>query len=159
MQVSRDTEETAVRRNGLYPSVSPELAELMGTGWADTELYHLHPLEQAPYAAKRRVALSARFPGERLVVPAGNPKVRSNDSHYPFRPSSEYVHLTGDQTRDGALVLEPREGGGHDAHVHLLPRSPAPYRGRGRGMDGGPRLMRQPDRMSWSRPLWLEPVG
>ena len=121
--MSRDTEETAVRKNGLNPTVSPELAELMRTGWADTELRDLRPLEQAPYAAKRRAALSARFPGERLVVPAGNPKVRSNDSHYPFRPSSEYVHLTGDQTQDGALVLEPREDGGHDAHVYLLPRS------------------------------------
>ncbi|MDV9173587.1 aminopeptidase P family protein [Streptomyces sp. W16] len=95
----------------------------MRTGWADTELHDLRPLEQAPYAAKRRAALSARFPGERLVVPAGNPKVRSNDTHYPFRPSSEYVHLTGDQTQDGALVLKPREDGGHDAHVYLLPRS------------------------------------
>lgn len=95
-----ETAETKDRKNRLYPSVSPQLAQLMTTGWADTELQDLRPIEQAPYAAERRAALSARFPGERLIVPAGNLKVRANDTHYPFRPSTEYVHLTGDQTED-----------------------------------------------------------
>ncbi|MET9517330.1 aminopeptidase P family protein [Streptomyces sp. NPDC002994] len=95
----------------------------MKTGWADTERRDLEPAEQTPYAAKRRAALSARFPGERLVIPAGNLKVRANDSHYPFRPSSEYVHLTGDQTEDAVLVLEPLADGGHEATAYLLPRS------------------------------------
>ncbi|MGX1880777.1 aminopeptidase P family protein [Streptomyces sp. NPDC055287] len=95
----------------------------MRTGWADTERRDLEPDSQAPYAAKRRAALCARFPGERLVIPAGNPKVRANDSHYPFRPSSEYVHLTGDQTEDAVLVLEPLADGGHEATAYLLPRS------------------------------------
>lgn len=111
------------RKNGLYPEVSDELAALMKSGWADTELRDLQPIEQAPHAARRRAALSARFPGERLVVPAGNLKTRSNDDDYRFRPSSEYVHLTGDRTQDAVLVLEPRAGGGHDAVVYLLPRS------------------------------------
>ncbi|MCD0482311.1 aminopeptidase P family protein [Streptacidiphilus sp. ASG 303] len=111
------------RKNGLYPEVSDELAALMRSGWADTELRDLQPREQSPYAAERRARLSARFPGERLVVPAGNLKTRSNDDDYSFRPSSEYVHLTGDQTQDAVLVLEPRAGGGHDATAYLLPRS------------------------------------
>ncbi|MFJ6212096.1 aminopeptidase P family protein [Streptomyces sp. NPDC092296] len=111
------------RKNGLYPEVSDELGELMRSDWADTELRDLQPIEQAGYAAERRAALSARFPGERLIVPAGNLKTRSNDCDYVFRPSSEYVHLTGDQTQDAVLVLEPRAGGGHDATAYLLPRS------------------------------------
>ncbi|WP_308315775.1 aminopeptidase P family protein [Streptomyces sp. ISL-100] len=111
------------RKNSLYPNVSDELAALMKTGWADTERRDLEPAEQTPYAAKRRAALAARFPGERLVIPAGNLKVRANDSHYPFRPSSEYVHLTGDQTEDAVLVLEPLADGGHEATAYLLPRS------------------------------------
>ncbi|MFG2195644.1 aminopeptidase P family protein [Streptomyces sp. NPDC048639] len=110
------------RKNGLYPGVSDELAENMKSGWADTELRDLQPVEQAPYAARRRAALSARFPGERLVIPAGNLKTRSNDTEYPFRAATEYVHLTGDQTQDGILVLEP-SGDGHDAMLYLLPRS------------------------------------
>ncbi|MFC5908329.1 aminopeptidase P family protein [Streptacidiphilus monticola] len=110
------------RKNGLYPTISPELSALMRTGWADTERRGLEPIEQAPYAARRRAALSARFPGERLVVPSGRLKTRSNDDEYPFRPYSGYVHLTGDQARDAALVLEPRPDGGHDAWVYQLPR-------------------------------------
>ncbi|MFD9329799.1 aminopeptidase P family protein [Streptomyces sp. NPDC060065] len=110
------------RKNGLYRGISDELSALMRTGWADTERHDLRPDEQAPYAARRRAALSARFPGERLVVPSGSLKTRSNDAPYPFRPYSGYVHLTGDQARDGALVLEPRADGGHDAHCYQLPR-------------------------------------
>ncbi|WP_225800612.1 aminopeptidase P family protein [Streptomyces sp. NK15101] len=110
------------RKNGLYNGVSEELSALMRTGWADTERHDLEPAEQAPYAAERRAALSALFPGERLIVPSGNLKYRSNDDNYPFRPYSGYVHMTGDQARDGALVLEPRADGGHDAYCYQLPR-------------------------------------
>ncbi|WP_432000408.1 aminopeptidase P family protein [Streptomyces sioyaensis] len=110
------------RKNGLYPAVSDELADNMKSGWADTELRDLQPVEQAPNAARRRAALSARFPGERLVVPAGNLKTRSNDTEYDFRASTEYVYLTGDQTDDSVLVLEP-QGETHEATIYRLPRS------------------------------------
>ncbi|MEV0319249.1 aminopeptidase P family protein [Streptomyces sp. NPDC050658] len=110
------------RKNALYPGISEELSALMRTGWADTERRDLRPDEQSAHAARRRAALSARFPGERLIIPSGKLKTRSNDSHYPFRPYSAYVHMTGDQARDCALVLEPRAGGGHDAHLYQLPR-------------------------------------
>lgn len=110
------------RKNGLYSGISEELSALMRTGWTDTEQHDLQPDEQAPHAALRRAALSARFPGERLVIPSGNLKVRSNDDTYPFRPHSAYVHMTGDRARDGALVLEPRPDGGHDAYCFQLPR-------------------------------------
>ncbi|MFF9075271.1 aminopeptidase P family protein [Streptomyces sp. NPDC014646] len=118
-----EAEETIEqRKNGLYPGVSDELAANMKSGWADTELHGLEPIPQAAHTAARRAALSARFPGERLVIPAGNLKTRSNDTEYSFRASTEYAYLTGDQTQDGVLVLEPTEDG-HEATVHLLPRS------------------------------------
>ncbi|WP_405479927.1 aminopeptidase P family protein [Streptomyces sp. NBC_00009] len=110
------------RKNGLYPGVSDELAESMKSGWADTELHGLEPIAQASETAARRAALSARFPGERIVVPAGNLKTRSNDTEYAFRASTEYVYLTGNQTEDGVLVLEPTATG-HNATIYLLPRS------------------------------------
>jgi Xaa-Pro aminopeptidase len=124
---TEETEEAAPqaikqRKNGLYPAISDELTAVMKTGWADTELRDLVPAEQSAYAAKRRAALSARFPGERLVIPAGHLKTRSNDTEYSFRAATEYVHLTGDQTEDAVLVLEPH-GDGHDAYLYLLPRS------------------------------------
>ncbi|MEU2505981.1 aminopeptidase P family protein [Streptomyces sp. NPDC007863] len=110
------------RKNGLYQGVSDELAESMKSGWADTELTGLVPIPQAERTAARRSALSARFPGERLVIPAGSLKTRSNDTEYSFRASTEYAYLTGDQTHDGVLVLEP-VADGHEATIYLLPRS------------------------------------
>ncbi|KUH38689.1 MULTISPECIES: aminopeptidase P family protein [Streptomyces] len=119
-----DEEAIQQRKNGLYWGVSDELAENMKTGWADTELRDLRPVAQAAHTAARRAALSARFPGERLVVPAGNLKTRANDTEYSFRAATEYAYLTGNQTEDGVLVLEPKAGGeGHDATLCLLPRS------------------------------------
>ncbi|HBF86011.1 MAG TPA: Xaa-Pro aminopeptidase [Streptomyces sp.] len=117
-----EAEPIKQRKNGLYPGISEELAESMKSGWADTELRGLEPIAQAGHTAARRAALSARFPGERLVVPAGNLKTRSNDTEYAFRASTEYAYLTGDRTQDGVLVLEPTAGG-HTATVYLLPRS------------------------------------
>ncbi|MFD6424552.1 aminopeptidase P family protein [Streptomyces sp. NPDC060198] len=123
-EATEETEPIKPRKNGLYPAVSDELAENMKSGWADTELHGLAPLPQAAHTAARRAALSARFPGERLVVPAGHLKTRANDTEYAFRASSEYAYLTGDQTQDGVLVLEPKTAeDGHDATVYLLPRS------------------------------------
>ncbi|MGV9687704.1 aminopeptidase P family protein [Streptomyces sp. NPDC003444] len=123
-ETPEETEDQPIkqRKNGLYPGVSDELAENMKSGWADTELHGLEPIAQADRTAERRAALSARFPGERLVIPAGNLKTRSNDTEYAFRASTEYAYLTGDQTQDGVLVLEPTEDG-HEATVYLLPRS------------------------------------
>ena len=117
------TDEGGTRKNGLYGEVSSELAENMRQGWADTERRDLEPIAQAAHTARRRATLSALFPGELLVIPSGNPKVRSNDTDYPFRASSDYVYLTGDQSQDAALVLEPRKDGGHQAVAYLLPRS------------------------------------
>src|SRR5919199_905980 len=74
--------------------------------------------------------LSARFPGERLVIPAGRLRTRSNDTDYRFRPHSAFAHLTGlgtDQEPDAVLVLEPRSSdgnsGGHDAVLFFRPRA------------------------------------
>ncbi|MFF8599181.1 aminopeptidase P family protein [Streptomyces sp. NPDC015232] len=123
-ETPEESEEQAIkqRKNGLYRGVSDELADNMKSGWADTELHGLEPIAQAAHTAARRAALSARFPGERLVIPAGNLKTRSNDTEYSFRASTEYAYLTGDQTQDGVLVLEPTATG-HAATIYLLPRS------------------------------------
>ncbi|MFJ8225066.1 aminopeptidase P family protein [Streptomyces griseus] len=123
-QETEENEAEAVkqRKNGLYPGISDELADNMKSGWADTEQHGLQPIAQSEHTAARRAALSARFPGERLVIPAGNLKTRSNDTEYAFRASTEYAYLTGDQTQDGVLVLEPKDGG-HEATLYLLPRS------------------------------------
>ncbi|MEZ2388940.1 aminopeptidase P family protein [bacterium RCC_150] len=88
----------------------------------------------ADYAARRRRAISEKFPGVRLVVPAGPLKVRSNDCDYRFRPHSAFAHLTGlglDHEPDAVLVLEPvKEGTGDDAGNHLATLYFRPLAGR-----------------------------
>jgi Xaa-Pro aminopeptidase len=95
----------------------------VSSGWAPRRTTTPERAEVASYAAARRQALSDRFAGERIVVPAGGLKVRSNDCDYVFRPHSAFAHLTGlggDREPDAVLVLEPRDGG-HDAILYFRP--------------------------------------
>ena len=80
----------------------------MRQGWGDREL-DLPRHSVADFSARRRAALADAFPGERLVVPAGQFKVRANDTDYRFRADSAHVHLTGNQTSDAVLVIEDGE--------------------------------------------------
>ena len=78
------------------------------------------------FAAARRDAVSAAFPGKRLVVPAGAPKQRSNDTDYAFRAHSAFSHLTGwasDSEPGSTLVFEPRPDGGHDVTLYFRERA------------------------------------
>src|ERR671921_1871892 len=105
---------------------SAAFKEFIASGWAPRSTEVTPRAQVADHAARRRDAVSAAFPGERLVVPAGGLKVRSNDTDYVFRPHSAFAHLTGlgaDREPDSVLVLEPREGGGHDAVLYFRPRA------------------------------------
>jgi Xaa-Pro aminopeptidase len=96
-------------------------------GWADRADIVPPQRDAAPWAARRREALSRAFPGLRLVLPAGGLKQRSNDTDYPFRAHSAFAHLTGwgsDAEPDAVLVLDPRESAaGHDATLYFRERA------------------------------------
>jgi len=95
-------------------------------GWAPSPKKLPKQLAAAVPAQQRRERVSAQFPGERLVIPAGGLKVRSNDTDYRFRPHSAFAHLTGlgtDREPDAVLVLEPTDAG-HDATLYFRPRGP-----------------------------------
>ena len=100
--------------------LSAEFAEYMSSGWAPAA----EPAERsevAPYAAARRAALSAHFPGRRITVPAGSEVLRSNDTEYNFRPRSAFLHLTGlgaAAVPDSVLDLTPVDGG-HQATLYV----------------------------------------
>ncbi len=97
----------------------------MGGGWAKRPQQLPGLRESAGPAAAQRAAVAAAFPGERLVIPAGGLKVRSNDCDYPFRPHSAFVQLTGlgaDREPDAVLVLEPHADG-HEAVLYFRPRA------------------------------------
>ncbi|MEV7693373.1 aminopeptidase P family protein [Microbacterium sp. NPDC089189] len=100
--------------------------DTISTGWADRPEPDAAPRAQAAFAAARRDALSAIFPGSRLVVPAGELKQRSNDTDYPFRAHSAFAHLTGwgaDAEPGAVLVFEPRDGEGHDVTLYFRERA------------------------------------
>ena len=105
---------------------SDNFAAFMSSNWLNSERSDLGALEVVTYAFSRRQVLSAAFPGLRLVLPAGNYKVRSNDTDYNFRPHSAFAYYSGvqgpDATADSVLVMEPSEGG-HDTYLYIHPRS------------------------------------
>lgn len=106
---------------------SDQFAQFMRSGWADSKLEDLAPLEVVTYAFTRRQILSAAFPNIRLVLPAGNFKVRSNDTDYTFRPHNAFAYYSGvqapDASPDSVLVMEPNLSGGHDTTLYIHPRS------------------------------------
>ena len=100
--------------------------DTISEGWAERPDSMPPAREQAAYTAARRDAVSAAFPGKRLVIPAGELKQRSNDTDYPFRAHSAFSHLTGwasDAEPGSVLVFEPREGGGHDVTLYFRERA------------------------------------
>lgn len=121
------TEDTPAKKNearSTRPS-SEEFKRFISTGWAEPDDVMTTATAAAPYAAERRRRLSGRFPGVRIVAPAGDYKVRSNDTDYRFRPNSDFAYLTGlgaDFEPGAVLVMEPTAGG-HDATLYLVPPS------------------------------------
>ena len=82
------------------------------TGWAPYDSTPPATLPAAAPAAERRARLAELFGGQRLVIPAGGLKVRSNDCDYQFRPHSAFAWLTGlgtDREPDAVLVIEPTD--------------------------------------------------
>ncbi|WP_394289497.1 aminopeptidase P family protein [Microbacterium sp.] len=99
--------------------------DTISTGWAERPESAPPQRAQAPYAAARRAAVSAAFPGKRVVVPAGGLKQRSNDTDYPFRAHSAFAHLTGwaaDAVPDSVLVFDPTADG-HAVTLYLRERA------------------------------------
>ncbi|WP_374193068.1 aminopeptidase P family protein [Streptomyces sp. AV19] len=106
---------------------SAELRSAMTQGWATAAADHQPPLPDGDMSSTRRARLSARFPGERLVIPAGDTAVRSNDCDHRFRPHSAYAWLTGltgEEQAGHVLVLEPSGPAGHEAVLLVHPRPP-----------------------------------
>jgi Xaa-Pro aminopeptidase len=103
--------------------VSSSFKDYISSEWAERTEKLPSPRGVAPYAASRRLRISAMHPGERLIIPAGPAKVRSNDTDYEYRPHSAFTHLTGwgaETVPDSVLVLEP-SAGGHESTLYFRP--------------------------------------
>jgi Xaa-Pro aminopeptidase len=104
----------------------PALLDFMMKRWKPAAKKLPPKLKNAAAFKARRRALSKLFPGETLIVATGHEKVRANDTHYRFRPGSDFYYLTGNTEPDCVLVLQPKEGGGH---TDILFVEPNPGRG------------------------------
>ena len=117
-------QEQTARVHDQGPSLI--FSEFMKSGWDESELTELEPLEVVTYAYSRRQVLSAAYQGIRLVIPAGELKVRAGDTDYNYRPDSAFAYYSGvqgpDATADAVLILEP-SGDSHITYLYMNPRS------------------------------------
>ncbi|WRS29156.1 Xaa-Pro aminopeptidase [Actinomycetaceae bacterium MB13-C1-2] len=102
--------------------------EFMASNWGERPPLDLDPTGTADYVPARHEAIGKLFPGERLVVPAGNLKTRSNDTDYRFRAHSAFAHMTGlgaELEPDAVFVLHPltESEKTHEAVLYFTPRS------------------------------------
>jgi len=94
----------------------PNLIDFMLNGWSPKSQRTPNRLPNADHHRNRREQLSQRFRGDVLIIPTGHRKIRSNDTHYPFRPGTDFYYLTGAFEPDCVLVLLPRG----KSHEHVL---------------------------------------
>jgi Xaa-Pro aminopeptidase len=95
----------------------------MRGNWAPRAAESPQPVAHHDRFAARRRALSRLFPGDVIVVPTGHEKVRSNDTHYRFRPASDFFYLTGNQEPDCVLALMPEPDGSHAEIMFVEPNT------------------------------------
>ena len=91
---------------------SKEFLDYISSGWADKSATKVSTDKVATFAKKRRQAVAKAFPGKVVVIEAGAPKTRSNDTEYRYRPHAAFAHLTGWGSRtvaDSVLVIDAKQ--------------------------------------------------
>ena len=119
-------EESDRNANRSTTPESERFKAFIGGGWAERDESLPSARPQASYAAARRARVSAEFPGQRLIIPAGDMKQRANDTDYPYRAHSAFAHLTGwgsDSEPGAVLVMEPSGEAAHTATVYFRERA------------------------------------
>ena len=107
-------------------AISEAFKAFIQTAWEEPASTNPEPLPVAEAAAHRRASLSAHYPATAVIIPAGTPKQRSNDTDYPFRPHTAFTYLTGwgSTAIAGSILLGTPSEGGHQ--WSLFTRPPAP---------------------------------
>jgi Xaa-Pro aminopeptidase len=105
----------AKKKNPTNRSRTPntkEFLKFISEDWADPNASAATRWEVADFAKARRQHLAAKFHGKVLIIEAGLPRVRANDTDYRYRPDTAFTHLTGwgSQTVPGSvLVIDARK--------------------------------------------------
>lgn len=125
---TEDSQQALAERvnNRSHRPSSDAFRKFMASNWGERIPLDLKQSGAAAFLPARHEAIGSVFPGDRLVVPAGTLKTRSNDTDYRFRPHSAFAHLTGleaEMEPDAVLVLNPTEDGAHEATLYFVPRA------------------------------------
>jgi Xaa-Pro aminopeptidase len=109
MTENRDKDKNA---NRTTTPLSREFLDYISSQWATPE--NLAPKQDpaAPFAKLRRQKVAESFAGKLIVIKAGAPKTRSNDTEYRYRPHAAFAHLTGWGSKtvaDSVLVIDTRD--------------------------------------------------
>jgi len=114
--------ETAPAKATHDTEAPQALIDFMSSGWLDAPLAAGSIPNREGFAA-RRERVSAAYPGQAVLVPAGAEKIRANDTAYRFRPSTDFAYLAGPGEPGSLLLLDPKSGGGHDAVLFVPPHN------------------------------------
>ena len=99
--------------------------EFMKTGWSDVNAL-VEPNSQANKEAElKRKQLMEAFPNQVIYIEAGKAPTRSNDTHYRFRPNTEFTQLTNwgsSAVEESVLVLDSKLG---TSSLYLRPTADA----------------------------------
>ena len=105
----------AKKKNATNRSRTPntkEFLKFIAEDWAEPKASNATRWEVADFAKSRRQHLAAKFHGKVLIIEAGLPRVRANDTDYRYRPDTAFTHLTGwgSETVPGSiLVIDARK--------------------------------------------------
>lgn len=131
--LAAESTQTQRSHNRTLRPTGSTFERFMLSGWGKED-NEVEPLESSRFVPDRLKALGAKFPGQRLIIPAGQAKVRNDDCDYAFRPDSAFAYYTGlgqDYEAGAVLVLNPvdpdspeaKEGQTHTATLYAHPRS------------------------------------
>lgn len=118
---TRKKPEAAPQRAAHDPDSPEALVRFMSGGWVEAPIT-VARVPQIERFKARRAALSQAFPDDALVIPAGEEKVRANDTNFRFRPSSDFAYLMGAGEAGSLLVIEPRSGS-HESVLFVPPHN------------------------------------
>lgn len=96
---------------------SKQFLDYISSGWKESSGSNVSTSKVASFAKARRQKVAERFAGELIVIEAGAPKTRSNDTEYRYRPHAAFAHLTGwgsHTVPDSVLVIDTK------ANEHIL---------------------------------------
>lgn len=96
-------------------------------------------MDSAEFARRRSAVMQRIGPDAVAIVTAAPERIRSRDSHYPYRQDSDFAYLTGFPEPDAVAVLLPgRADGAEEGQFILFCRDRDPAREIWDGVRAGP---------------------